>query len=328
MDSTQNAPVSPLFLEAFEELVLKNGLEFCLFDEAPFLKCLKTSFLHKVAFRVFNRRPLTYWKLNKSLLERVKTFRPDIVIAVKGAFIAPATLKNMKQQFKPLLVNYAVDDPFNSAANTASLKNGIPFYDLYACQKRAIIEDAQKAGAKATCFLPIGYKPSVHFPEQAATPEEAERFNSDVVFIGGCDKDRSSYFEALVKAVPHINLHLYGNYWDRNPILQKYSKGKVWGREFRLALCGTKIAVNLVRRANRDGHCMRTFEVPACGAFMLNERTEEHLEIFKEDLHVAYFNSIQEFVEKIRYYVDHERERTWIAQQGLQLIRGGKIYLY
>jgi spore maturation protein CgeB len=78
-----------------------------------------------------------------------------------------------------------------------------------------------------------------------------------------------------------IDLALYEGFWDRSASLRRYWRGFALGGDFRMALGGTKVAGNLVRRANLDGHVIRSFEIPACGAFMLAERTAEHLALFE-----------------------------------------------
>jgi spore maturation protein CgeB len=83
-----------------------------------------------------------------------------------------------------------------------------------------------------------------------------------------------------------------------------------------MALGGAKIGVNLIRRETRDDHVMRTFEGPACGAFMLNERTDEHLELFEEGTEATYFASPEELVDKVRYYLAHDSERERIRAAG------------
>jgi spore maturation protein CgeB len=70
---------------------------------------------------------------------------------------------------------------------------------------------------------------------------------------------------------------------------------------------------------------MRSFEVPAIGACMLAEDTAEHREIFGgDDEAVAYFGSIDEMVEKLRWLVKHDGERRRLAQAAYRLIRRGK----
>jgi spore maturation protein CgeB len=65
---------------------------------------------------------------------------------------------------------------------------------------------------------------------------------------------------------------------------------------------------------------MRTFEVPACGGFMLAERTQEHLEIFKEDEEIVCFSTVEELVDKVRYYSNNDRARQTIAKAGYERV--------
>jgi spore maturation protein CgeB len=84
----------------------------------------------------------------------------------------------------------------------------------------------------------------------------------------------------------------------------------------------------MVRRANRDGHAMRTFELPASGACMLTEFTEEHCEIFGEEGRtVQYFRTIAEMVEKAAWLIGNAEERRRLARAAHDLItRGGHTY--
>lgn len=323
VDSNLHYPVNPLFLEGLNQLAEEQGYEYEFVDQGKFLEPLERLLVHKVAYRLLGRRPLTYWIFNRALLASVNRFRPDVILVVKGAHVSPATLRSIKRESGAFLINYATDDPFNPAVNTRGLINGIALYDLYACTKRAIMDDVRRTGCKDVIYVPFGYKPSVHYPDIPRTGEEKSRFTSDVVFIGGCDRDRTPYFEALVRQLPEVRLHLYGGYWERHPLLRRYHRGFALGRDYRLALSGAKIAINLVRRANRDGHVMRTFEIPACGAFMLAERTEEHLELFEEDQDAVFFGSAEEMVEKIRYYLADDAQRVRIAEAGHRWVTNG-----
>lgn len=279
--------------------------------------------IYKVAHRLMGRRPLGYWRLNRDILTAARDLRPEMVLATGAAPVAEQTLRELKKTTGAVLVNYATDDPFNRAASPRWAAAKIPLYDLYASTKRNIMSDVQARGCRNVAFVPFGYDPCLHFPEAFASSEERDKFSCDVVFIGGGDRDRYPYFEALVGALPGIRLHLYGLYWERSRVLAPYARGFALGRDYRLAMHGAKIAPCLVRRANRDGNVMRSFEVPACGAFMLAERTAEHQEIFREDEEVAYFGSPAEFVEKVQHYLGHDGERERLAKAGYRRVVAG-----
>jgi len=221
-------------------------------------------------------------------------------------------------------VNWATDDPFNRADNSRELLKSIPLYDLYVCTKKNIMSDVRRAGCANIVYVRFGYKPEVHFPEAPATVEEHERFACDVMFVGGCDAHRIEYFEALIRAMPDVKLHLYGMYWERARALRPYARGFAVARDYRLAVGGAKIAVNLVRRANRDDHVMRTFEIPACRGFMLTERSSTHDELFSEDGEAASFGSPAEFVVKVRKYLARDEDRISIAAAGHRKVTQGR----
>lgn len=311
--------VGAIFRQALEEL----GYDYRFLDESKYFRSLQSSVVHKLAYHLLGR-PLTSSAFNQDLERMAYEFRPHVLLVTKGPYVRPETLARLKAVTGAVLVNYATDDPFNPAISTRDLLASIKFYDHYACTKRAIMEDVRRAGCQNVSYVPFGYHPALHFPERPATEGEKDRFDSDMVFIGGYDRDRGPYFEALLNQVPGLNLHLYGGYWNRHSRLRRYWHGFAVGREYRLATSGAKIALGLVRQANRDGHSMRAFEIPACGAFMLAERTEEHLELLAEDREAAYFSTLAELVDKVRYYSNHDTERRRIAEAGFRRITEGK----
>ena len=298
---------------AFFERALKELGHECLFLDEQ--KYVGNRFGESIAYRLWDKKPLKYREFNCELVSLAAKFKPELMLATKGSFISPEALIEMKRCSGALLVNYATDDPFNRRTSGRHIVDAIPHYDVYICTKRAIMDDVRRAGCPTVVFVPFGYEPSMYYPEPL-TEEERARFRSDVAFIGGADADRYPFFEALLDAIPDLDLDLYGGYWDRHPRLKKCHRGFATGRNYRLVIAGTKIAPCLVRRANRDGHVMRTFEVPACGGFMLHERTPELLEFYDEGKEVACFASVEELVTKVQYYLTHVEEREAIAGAG------------
>lgn len=321
LDSSVNFPSNPLFAEALEDLARDEGHSYHFLDDAPFFGSLGTTPVHRLIRRVAGH-PLTVGAFNRHITDVADAFRPDVAVVVKGAYVSVETLAGLRRN-GTVLVNVATDDPF-SAASTATpwVREGIPCYDLYCSTKRAVIPDIRSAGCDLVTFLPCGYKPTVHFPETASTAEEMNRFSCDVLFVGAADPDRVPYLLALVQAIPGLRLHLYGGYWERYPGLRQYTRGFVRGREYRIAISGAKIVVNLVRRMNRDGHVMRSFEVPACKGFMLAERTAEHSEFLAEDREMVCFGSTEELIGKVRTYLPLADRRLQIAEAGHARIVG------
>lgn len=315
-------PSSGHFLEALEAMAARGECEFTFFDEARHLHP-RRSIAQRIAQRVAGH-PAGYRAFNTALVAEARRTAPEIVLVGKGAYFSAATVRQVREVTGAVMVNWASDDPFNSASSTRDLVESIPLYDLYVCTKRAVMDDVIRAGGARAIYVRFGYKPNLHFPEPPTTPEEHRRFDCDAMFIGGGDADRAPYFETLVRALPELRLSLYGGYWDRYPALRRYWRGNAIARDFRLAVGGAKICVNLVRRANRDDHVMRTFELPACGGFMLAERTDAHQELFAEDREAAFFSTSEELVAKVRQWLPRDDDRRAIAAAGHRKISGGR----
>jgi len=303
----------------------KPGVNAAVFDEQPYTAPLLTKRAHKLIYRLLGRRPATAWALNSRLLQTAAACRPDVVIVSKGAYIFPRTLRQLKS-LGARVVNYATDDPFNDRVADGWLRAAIPEYDLYACTKLAIMDDVRAAGCRQTAFVRFGYNPDLHFPERA-TEAEAAHFSSDVVFVGTADSDRWPYLDALL-SIPGLRLALYGSGWDRQPErYRRHWRGIALGRQYRLALTNGKIALNMLRSANRDGHTMRTFEIAACRAFQCAPRTAEHQALFREGAEAVFFSDVDELKRQVTHYLNADDARATISAAGfLAVTRGAHTY--
>ncbi|HBY62991.1 MAG TPA: hypothetical protein DEH78_24470 [Solibacterales bacterium] len=272
------------------------------------------------SWRLLGRRPLHLDAFGESVVESCRRSQPAVLVATG---LAPLSARRLEQlrRLGVKLVNYLTDDPWNPAHRASWFLQALPLYHHVFTTRRANLEELRQAVPGEVHYLPFGYDPSL-FYQVDLEPAEAEALASDVVFAGGADQDRVPYFAALAEA--GFTLALYGGYWDRYPATKRYARGMASPDLVRRAFRAARIGLCLVRRANRDGHCMRTFEVPATGTCMLAEDTDEHREIFGRDgLAVAYFRDIPEMIGKARALIAEEESRRAMAALALQIVTTG-----
>jgi spore maturation protein CgeB len=294
------------------------GIEASIFDSR--MASEGSRWLVAAYWRLAHHRPLRIHQYEKGLLKQCAETGVSLVISTGIAPVTLEALLELKREGIPTF-NYLTDDPWNPNHFAPWFLKALPHYTRIFSTKRANLGDLERHGAQCVSFLPFAYSPELHV--QQCDPQNGEpASDADVVFVGGADKDRVPFMSALAKA--GFTLHLYGGYWDRYRETRRYACGTLPAIAVRAATSKAKVALCLVRRANRDGHCMRTFEIPAMSGCMLAEYTEEHRELFgKEGEAVLYFKSIGEMVEKTRWLVDHDAERQRLAAKAHALITAG-----
>jgi spore maturation protein CgeB len=306
----------PFHIGAYLERAARDmGLEVALCDtrkafEAPL-------WIRRLFWHLGGKRPPRMGNFGQTVVHQCESFRPTWLLVTGIAPLTAGTLRAIGQMGIRRL-NFLTDDPWNPAHRARWFLDALTEYDLLFSPRRAAMEDLQRASKAAIHYLPFGYAPHVHFKPVT----QGDSHPLDIVFVGGGDHDRVTLFTKAIQL--GLQPTLYGGYWSRYAPLRPYERGHITQDEARTL---TTHAVNLclVRRANRDGHVMRSFEIPACGGCMLAEDTEEHRAIFgSEGTAVLYFNSVAQMVDKAQELVQNEPLRQRLAHAAHDLIWNGK----
>jgi spore maturation protein CgeB len=187
--------------------------------------------------------------------------------------------------------------------------SAIPAYDIVFTPRRANIDDLRALGCPAVHYLPFGYDEAL-FGHSVASSDAA---SLDVLFVGGADRDRVAFMKEFLQS--GLRVGLAGGYWDRFAETRAHALGVKAPPELSTMTASAKLNLCLVRRANRDGHVMRSFEIAAAGGCMLTEDTDEHREIFGADGEsVVYFRDAREAAQRASWLLAQPAERARLGR--------------
>jgi hypothetical protein len=251
---------------------------------------------------------------NRKMVRGVRANDIDLVWVDKGLKVKASTLQQIKA-YKPAIkiISYSPDDMMNPANQTRRYLESIPFYDLHVTTKSYNVDELTDLGAKNCLFVNNAFESEIHKPQENL----AGTYLHDVSFVGGWEEERSESIQFL--AENGVEVVWYCNSWPlARPVPKKLKIKPAYLKDLEYAAVLQQSRINLcfLRKWNRDVQTQRSVEIPACGGFMLAERTKEHQNLFREGAEADYFGSNEELLEKVRYYLGHEKERACIADAG------------
>jgi len=268
---------------------------------------------HKIGY------PLDSVNVNEKLIPALTNFQPDVLWIEKTNTIFLSTYKNIRQAFPKIkIVYYSEDDIYTSHNRSAYLTRSLPIFDTVFTTKPRNVQELPSFGVKSVVCVFQAYDQSFHRPIILST-EEQKIWGADVSFVGTFEEDR--YEKMLFLAENGIKVRVWGNGWQKyqnnHPNLLVEAR-PVINEDFIKVINATQINLNFLRKINRDRHTNRSLEIPACQGFMLAERSDEHAQLFEEGKEAEFFDSQEELLSKVQYYLENDKNRLDIAKAGRQ----------
>jgi len=186
---------------------------------------------------------------------------------------------------------------------------------IYYCKPEGNIEESQKCCPDTTvhCLLE-GIDPTEHKKEEI-TESDFSKYGFDVVFAG-------SKNEIYKTPIPYGRIGLI-NFLEKqdfdfktvsfNPI----GSGRFLGTDHNKLCQCSKIVLGHCGWADvRLSNSARDFRVTGAGGFLLTEYVDGMEDLFELGKECETYKTLEECVEKIKYYIEHEEERKRIAESG------------
>lgn len=81
------------------------------------------------------------------------------------------------------------------------------------------------------------------------------------------------------------------------------------------------INLNITLRSIRTGIPLRAMDIMGCGGFLMTNYQQEFFEYFREGEDFAFYSSMEELQDKVKYYLQHEDIRRKVAESGCRMVR-------
>lgn len=271
-------------------------------------------------------------KVNRMVVERVREISPDTVLFYQGHHYWRETIAQVAKV--AFAAGSHCDDPFgrHGFRKYRLLMRALPEYDGYHVNRQCNVAEAAAYGIQRVRVLMMYFIPWMHFPCRLDSEEQAN-WGSDVVYAGHLEPDfRVDCLSRVVRA--GLKCRIFGGNAEWKSALPRdvYLAVKpvfyAWGADYRRALCASKIGACFFSKWNRDTYTNRSWEIPACGVFLLSERTPAMQDFYAEGKEAEFFASPDEFFDKVQFYVRNESARQRIAAAGYARViaSGNDIY--
>jgi hypothetical protein len=174
------------------------------------------------------------------------------------------------------------------------------------------VETYSALGIANVMHLPQGMDPELDQPPSSVP----HRYQCEVAFIGGNSPHRNT----VLRGMAQYDLQIRGPGWWKAPPDLPIAGGPIYGKAYAQAVAGATISLgahSLPEMAAQTASASnRMWKVMGCGGFYLGEWVHGIEALAAGGVHCAWYRTLAEGIEQVRYYLDHPDERRRIADTG------------
>lgn len=239
------------------------------------------------------------------LAAQIANFRPDILYVQNISYFKPGFLREMKDRTGCRVVGQI-------ASRMPPLGHFDP-YDLLLSSLPNLVERFRSWGKTAE-YLALAFEASL--VRELVTTDT----RYDVTHIGGyggVHAERTALLEAVSQRVPIDCWGYDGKHIPEGSPLRARFHGPVWGRAMYQVRHDSRVSITKhISEASGYANNMTLFEATGAGSLLITDWKENLSQLFDVGREIESYRSPDELVEKIRYYLGHEPERSGIAAAG------------
>lgn len=242
--------------------------------------------------------------VQKIALAQIKEYRPDVVYLQDLSILNPDTLLEVKKYCRLLVGQIACPLP---------AQGNLKCFDLILSSFPHYVDRFRKMGIKSEYFK-IAFDPRV-----LEKIKKSKRIYP-VVFIGSFSPHHNEGTILLEKLASKIPIHIWGQglqYLSPTSPLRKNYHGEAWGLSMYKILLQSKIVVNRhISAAEDNANNMRLYESTGMGALLITDKKKNLKDLFYPGKEVVEYENSEDLINKVNFYLEHEKKRQVIALAG------------
>lgn len=265
------------------------------------------------------RRWIGSWGMHTVVRLIKKWYRPDLCFVFFHDL--PPLLMEQFSALIPTVVWMEEQTPNTDSSHVDYVRN----VRLLCLSTPTLVRAYQSQGVRNATFLMSGFSPRYHRPLGKSLPKAR-----DVAFIGGPGAmgDRPGFLAWLSQ---RHDVTLFGRKDSWLPYLARFPQLQ-WASEARpktyARICATSSIVLGLNQSHDAAlyFSNRIFLTLACQGFHITHYVPRMEEIFDRGVHLDWFESREECIDKVDWYLGRPRECKKIAEQGARLVHSGHRY--
>jgi spore maturation protein CgeB len=251
--------------------------------------------------------------LHEITMTQIAAYDPDLLYVQDTSFFEPEELERLRRR------GIGLAGQVGSAPEPDVKLEG---YDLLLTCLGHLVEDFRALGVSSE-LLRIGFHEAVlgHLHADGVDTSPASPREYGVVFVGGFNPDVHEHRLPMLETVGRATeLDVWGYGAEQlppsSPVLRSY-RGQAWGLDMYRIFAGARIVINAHEEISKgEAANMRMYEATGTGALLITEDHENLPEMFEPGREVVTYTDLDDLVDKVEYYLEHDDERVRIATAG------------
>jgi hypothetical protein len=263
----------------------------------------------------FKSRTLTKFlfkqKADRLLAADVKNYQPDIVFVCFPRVLDADTVEQMRKS-APNAILIGIDGDLWPALRGERINVAKKLDIVTATNDGAGLRAYKDAGVPKCAFMP-----NMCDPDTDHRYDVEDKWKTDILWTGLIIHDPKRYpgedmrYELVSRLAKMPNCAVYGC----------CGRPQIGGFDYLYAISGARIGLNVnADNTARLYHSDRLTHYLSCGTLVLAKRVPDTDLLFKNEQHLRYFDTAEEFLGLADWFLKHEDERKKIADAGMKWI--------